>query len=154
LSPLQAKRAKAAGAAKGEALATGTRDALLAAARAAMERAYAPYSDFRVGAALLTPDGDIVAGCNVENSSFPAGGCAERGALFAAVAAGRRRFTHLMIMTEAEDPTPPCGMCRQALVEFAPALEVTSVTVGGAEARWSLAQLLPSPFTPRSLHHR
>lgn len=154
MSALSSKRARAGAAAKGEALASAARDALVAAASAAMERAYAPYSDFRVGAALLTPDGDIVAGCNVENSSFPAGGCAERGALFAAVAAGRRRFAHLMIVTEAEDPTPPCGMCRQALVEFAPALEITSVTVGGAEAKWSLAELLPSPFTPRSLHHR
>ena len=154
MSPLQAKRARAPGGAKGDALAAATRTALFQAAKAAMERAYAPYSDFRVGAALLTPDGDIVAGCNVENSSFPAGGCAERGALFAAVAGGRRRFTHLLIVTEAQDPTPPCGMCRQALVEFAPALDVTSITVGGAEARWSLAELLPSPFTPRSLHHR
>ncbi|MFI5312199.1 MAG: cytidine deaminase family protein, partial [Gemmatimonadales bacterium] len=79
--------------------------------------------------------------------------CAERGALFAAVAAGHRRFTQLVIVTEAEDPTPPCGMCRQALVEFAPALAITSITASGAEAHWSLADLLPSPFTPQSLHH-
>ena len=129
-------------------------DALRAAAAAAMRRAYAPYSDFRVGAALLTPEGEIVAGCNVENSSFPSGGCAERGALFAAVVAGHRRFTHLAIVTEANEPTPPCGMCRQALVEFAPALEITSLTTGGAEAHWTLADLLPNPFTPRSLRHQ
>jgi cytidine deaminase len=127
--------------------------ALRAAAEAALRRAYAPYSDFRVGAALLCDGGEIVAGCNVENSSFPAGGCAERGALFAAVAQGHRHFTHLVVVTEADEPTPPCGMCRQALVEFAPALPVTSITTSGAEAQWSLADLLPHPFTPRSLRH-
>jgi cytidine deaminase len=124
-----------------------------AAATEAMERAYAPYSGFRVGAALRTDDGAILSGCNVENSSFPVGLCAERGALAAAVAAGHRRFTHLTIMTEADEPAPPCGMCRQALVEFAPALEISSLTASGAEARWTLAELLPQPFTPQSLHH-
>jgi cytidine deaminase len=127
--------------------------ALRAAAERAMQVAYAPYSDFRVGAALLCADGEIIPGCNVENSSFPSGGCAERGALFAAVVSGRRQFTRLLIVTEAEDPTPPCGMCRQALVEFAPSLEITSITTSGSEAHWSLAELLPNPFTPQSLHH-
>ena len=133
--------------------ATAGESALRAAAEVAMQRAYAPYSDFRVGAALLCDDGAIVAGCNVENSSFPAGSCAERGALSAAVVSGHRQFTHLVIVTEAEEPTPPCGMCRQALQEFAPLLDITSMTVSGAEARWSLADLLPHPFTPHSLHH-
>ena len=80
---------------------------LRAAAEHAMQLAYAPYSDFRVGAALLCVDGEIIEGCNVENSSFPSGGCAERGALFAAVVAGHRQFTHLVIVTEADEPTPP-----------------------------------------------
>jgi cytidine deaminase len=123
------------------------------AAAGAMARAYAPYSDFRVGAALLASDGSVIIGCNVENSSFPSGVCAERGALAAAVVAGHRNFTHLAIVTDAEEPTSPCGMCRQALVEFAPNLQVTSYTLAGAEARWSLAELLPHPFTPQSLHH-
>jgi cytidine deaminase len=123
------------------------------AAAGAMSRAYAPYSDFRVGAALLASDGSVIVGCNVENSSFPSGVCAERGALAAAVVAGHRNFTHLAIVTDAEEPTSPCGMCRQALVEFAPNLQVTSYTTSGAEARWSLADLLPHPFTPQSLHH-
>ncbi|HVT37494.1 MAG TPA: cytidine deaminase [Gemmatimonadaceae bacterium] len=127
--------------------------ALRAAAEVAMQRAYAPYSDFRVGAALLCDDGEIVAGCNVENSSFPVGSCAERSALFAAVVSGHRQFTHLVIVSEAEEPTPPCGMCRQALQEFAPLLDITSMTISGAEARWALADLLPHPFTPQSLHH-
>ena len=126
---------------------------LRAAAAAAMRRAYAPYSDFRVGAALLADDGTVIAGCNVENSSFPAGSCAERGALAAAVVAGHRHFTQLVIVTDAKEPTSPCGMCRQALGEFAPDLQVTSITTSGAEARWSLADLLPHPFTPQSLRH-
>jgi cytidine deaminase len=127
--------------------------ALREAATAAMHRAYAPYSNFRVGAALLAADGAIVAGCNVENSSYPAGCCAERGALATAVAAGHRDFTHCVVVTEADEPTPPCGICRQALVEFAPRIAITSYTTSGAEASWSLADLLPHPFTPQSLHH-
>jgi cytidine deaminase len=126
---------------------------LCAAAQEAMVRAYAPYSDFRVGAALLSTDGTVIAGCNVENSCFPAGICAERAALAAAVALGHREFTHLAIVTEAGEPAAPCGICRQVLVEFAPDLHVTSRTTSGAEARWSLADLLPHPFTPQSLHH-
>jgi cytidine deaminase len=133
--------------------ASGGAERLRAAAAEAMARAYAPYSDFRVGAALLTGGGAVITGCNVENSSYPAGICAERGALAAAVAAGHRTFAHLAIVTDADEPTSPCGMCRQALVEFAPDLTITSYTTSGAEARWSLADLLPHPFTPQSLHH-
>ena len=118
-----------------------------------MTRAYAPYSGFKVGAALLCDDGSVAAGCNVENASFPAGICAERSALAYAISHGQRTFTALVIVTDAIDPTPPCGMCRQALAEFAPALRVTSVALDGREATWSLSQLLPDPFTPQSLPH-
>ena len=123
-------------------------------ALAAMERAYAPYSRFRVGAALLGTDGSVTEGCNVENASFPAGICAERGALAAAVARGIHSCESLTIATEADEPAPPCGMCRQALVEFAPHLVVVSVTRDGAEARWTLDELLPKAFTPNSLDRR
>lgn len=128
-------------------------DSARAAALAAMQRAYAPYSDFRVGAALVGVDGSVFAGCNVENSAYPAGLCAERGALAAAVAGGVRRFDLLVVTTEADEPTPPCGMCRQALVEFAPGLAIVSYTTHGGEAQWNLAALLPQPFTPAALSH-
>jgi cytidine deaminase len=119
----------------------------------AMNAAYAPYSGFRVGAALLAADGSIAVGCNVESASYPAGVCAERVALGAAVTQGHRQFLAIAIATEAQEPTPPCGVCRQALVEFSPDLVVLSVTRGGHEARWSLGDLLPNAFTPHSLDH-
>lgn len=120
-------------------------------AMAAMDRAYAPYSSFHVGAALLGSDGSITEACNVENAAFPSGTCAERGALAAAVARGIRSFRAIVIATSAEEPTPPCGMCRQALIEFSPELEVISVTRAGKEARWPLRELLPHAFSPESL---
>jgi len=120
----------------------------------AMERAYAPYSNFRVGAALLASDGSVVEGCNVENASFPAGTCAERVAVGTAIARGLRDFVALAVVTEATEPTPPCGVCRQVLMEFAPELPVLSATLGCAEARWSVSELLPHAFTPTSMGRR
>ena len=133
-------------------MAAAARDALLAAAAAAMERAYAPYSAFRVGAALLGADGSVHPGCNVENASYAASICDERGALLGAVARGVRQFEALALVTAADEPTPPCGQCRQVLVEFAPDLEITSRTLGGAQRSWRLSELLPHPFTPSFLH--
>src|SRR5918999_4255903 len=117
----------------------------------ALDRAYAPYSAFRVGAALLGTDGSVTDGCNVENAAYPAGICAERGALACAVARGVRSFEAIAIATDAAEPTPPCGMCLQALAEFAPHLTVVSVTRGGASARWTLGELLPYIFAADSM---
>lgn len=128
--------------------------ALTERAMGAMERAYAPYSGFRVGAALLAADGSVTEGSNVENAAYPAGICAERAAVAAAVTRGVRSFRAIVIATEADAPAPPCGMCRQVLMEFAPELELLSVTRGGAEARWTMAELLPHAFTPTSLGRR
>ena len=121
---------------------------------AAMERAYAPYSKFKVGAAILATDGSVTEGCNVENASFPAGICAERTALSAAVTRGNRSFEAMVIATEAEEPTPPCGICRQVMEEFSPQLVVMAFTRDGREARWTLDELLPKAFTPHSLDRR
>lgn len=125
---------------------------LRAAAFAALDRAYAPYSSFRVGAAILASDGSVGVGCNVENASFPACMCAERVAVGALIVRGTPRFELLVLATEADRPTPPCGFCRQVLAEFAPELPIISITRSGLEARWSLDALLPSPFTPSFLH--
>jgi len=123
-------------------------------AMGAMERAYAPYSGFRVGAALLAADGSVTEGCNVENAAYPVTICAERAAVAAAVTKGVRSFRAIVIATEGDSPASPCGMCRQVLMEFAPELEVLSVTRSGAEARWTMAELLPHAFTPTSLGRR
>jgi cytidine deaminase len=121
---------------------------------AAMERAYAPYSNFRVGAAVLASDGSVTEGCHVENAAYPAGICAERSAVSSAIARGNRSFEAVLIATEAQEPTPPCGMCRQFIEEFSPHLLVISVTRDGREARWTLDELLPKAFTPHSLDRR
>lgn len=126
-------------------------EALAAAAFAALDRAYAPYSGFRVGAALWSDDGRVFIGCNVENASYPASLCAERAAIAAALVAGARRLSFLMLASDAHEPAPPCGVCRQVLAELAPKLQIESRTRGGASARWALASLLPHPFSPQSL---
>jgi cytidine deaminase len=120
----------------------------------AMRRAYAPYSNFRVGAALLADDGTVIEGCNVENAAYPAGMCAERVAVGAAIARGLMRFHALALATEAETPTPPSGISPQVQVEFAPNLSVLSVARDGAQAQWSMSELLPEAFTPSSLERR
>ncbi len=106
---------------------------LVSAARDVMSHAYAPYSRFRVGAALAGADGLVYRGCNVENASSPAGLCAERSAVAAAVAAGTTRFDYLVLASDGDVPTPPCGICRQVLVEFAPSLPI--MTCGSIASR-------------------
>lgn len=112
----------------------------------ARDRAYAPYSRFPVGAALLTQSGAIFSGCNVENASFGLTSCAEQAAVAAAVLAGETKFVRLAIATASEIPTSPCGRCRQVLAEFAPGLEIVAVTTGGKSETYRLDQLLPHPF--------
>jgi cytidine deaminase len=117
----------------------------MARARAARDRAYAPYSGFHVGAALLTGDGEVFEGCNVENASYGLTICAERGAVMAAVAAGKRTFRAVFIATDGSGPAAPCGACRQVLAEFAPDLLVVS-EAGGTTTEWTMDRLLPDPF--------
>ena len=120
-------------------------DRLLAAARTVQEQAYAPYSRYRVGAALETEDGAIYVGCNVENASYGLTNCAERVAIGAAVSAGARRFRRLVVVTDSDPPAPPCGACRQVLLEFGPDLVVESVGPRRG-MRWVLSELLPASF--------
>ncbi len=119
---------------------------LVEAARAARANALAPYSKFAVGAALLCEDGTIVQGCNVENSSYPLTMCAERNAVFSAVASGRRTFSAIAIAGPSDARTSPCGACRQVLIEFGPDMTVYYTVPGGVEETTARA-LLPDGFT-------
>lgn len=123
---------------------------LLEAAWAARERAHAPYSRFQVGAALLLASGEVVAGCNVENAAYPVGLCAERGAISSAVALGLKPEGLLaaVVVTEAESLTPPCGACRQVLVEFADELPILLANRHSRRLH-QLASLLPHSFSGR-----
>lgn len=123
---------------------------LLDAAQAAREHAYAPYSNFRVGAAVELPDGKIVSGCNVENASFGLSICAERVALCGAVAQGHTRILAIAIAGPPGIDTAPCGACRQFIAEFDPAMPVT-FTTAGEPTQLSLAELLPHSFGPQAL---
>ena len=116
------------------------------AALRALENAYAPYSNFRVGAALRARSGEVITGCNVENSAFGNAICAETLALAYAVSQGLTDFDEIAIATDDVEPTPPCGACRQVLNEFAPNIKVSSYTRDGKEATWTLGELLPHAF--------
>ena len=134
------------------ALGEDARQALLQAARAARRNAYAPYSRFAVGAALLDEQGRVHAGCNVENAAYPQGQCAEAGALSAMVAAGGRRVAALLVVGEGPSLLTPCGGCRQKLREFAaPDTPVLAADAQGIRQGFTLAQLLPHAFGPEHL---
>jgi cytidine deaminase len=123
---------------------------MVEAARNAMGRAYAPYSRFLVGAALLA-EGEIFAGQNIEIASYPLSVCAERNAVAAMIGAGVRSLQGVVVVTEADNPTPPCGGCRQVLWEFGPGAFVVAQTTAGARRTWSLRELLPDAFGPGNL---
>jgi cytidine deaminase len=116
---------------------------LIERAKDARERAYAPYSRFAVGAALLTTSNEVFCGCNVENLSFGLTSCAERNAVFAAVQAGQRRFTAVAVVADSIAPVTPCGACRQVLAEFGLDLIVISANLQGATYQTGIAELLP-----------
>lgn len=126
-------------------------DTLLAKAREAQQRAYAPYSGFQVGAALLTNDGTVVLGCNVENAAYPATICAERTAVVSAVAGGHHEFAAIAVVGSGDGPTTPCGTCRQVMFEFAPAMRVIAAGQTGAVDHYTLSDLLPAGFGPDRL---
>ncbi len=119
---------------------------LLECAREARAAAYTPYSGFAVGAALQAANGQVFRGCNVENVSYGLTVCAERVALFTAVAAGVRDFVALAVVTEAPEPATPCGACRQVLYEFAPDLQVLLANLQGRQKKVRLRELLPEAF--------
>lgn len=122
-------------------------------ARAAAENAYAPYSKFRVGAALVCADGEIISGCNVENASYGLTTCAERNAFATAIGQGRRDFNSILVYTPLKALIAPCGACRQVIAEFLPqdAL-VTLANDYGQSKSWTVAELLPAAFTPDALN--
>ncbi|HEX5575157.1 MAG TPA: cytidine deaminase [Gemmatimonadales bacterium] len=125
-------------------------DTLISAARSAQARAYAPYSHFRVGAALESIDGEVFTGCNVENASYGLTICAERAAITAAVGAGARRFRRAVVVSDVDPPAAPCGACRQVLAEFG--LDLPIEAVGSRRSiSWRLADLLPAAFGPEQL---
>jgi cytidine deaminase len=127
-------------------------DDLKRRARAAAAHAYAPYSGFAVGAAVLTEGGDIHSSANVENASFGLSNCAERNAIFEAVAHGARKLAALAVYTPTTAATMPCGACRQVLAEFGPDAMIICCTDDEAhERRFGLAELLPAAFGPASL---
>lgn len=129
-------------------------DRLRDAAFAAMENAYAPYSQFRVGSAILASTGEIISGCNVENAAYGEALCAERVAVAAAVAQGLKSFEEIAIASESDEPSPPCGSCRQTMSEFAPDLLINSYARNGKQATWRLADLLPEAFDLNHLRGR
>ena len=125
---------------------------LFEAARLAREGAYAPYSHFKVGAAVAAPSGAVFAGCNVENAAYPVGTCAEAGAIAAMVAAGETRIAAMLVLGEGEALVTPCGACRQRIREFAPPDALIHIAdLNGIRRSFRLEELLPASFGPENL---
>jgi len=130
---------------------TDHRARLLALARSARLNAHAPFSKFLVGAALESADGQVITGCNVENATYGLTICAERVAMFKAISEGQRRFTRIAIVADTDEPTPPCGACRQILWELGGDLEIILGNLVAEKGVFRLAELLPHPFDARLL---
>jgi cytidine deaminase len=127
-------------------------EVLFAAAARAQPRAYAPYSRFKVGAAILADDGVVYAGCNVENAAYPSGSCAEQSAISAMIAGGASRITAILVVGDGDVLVTPCGACRQRIREFAgPETPVAIAGPGGIRQMFSLSELLPASFGPDNL---
>ena len=131
-----------------------TMDEMLQMARDAMDRAYVPYSHFRVGAAIRAQSGKLYAGCNVENAAYPAGSCAEQGAVSAMVLGGDDKIAAIVVMGDGENLVSPCGSCRQRIREFAtPQTVVHICDRNGVRKSMLLSELLPVSFGPENLGH-
>lgn len=127
---------------------------LVEIAKKAMEKAYVPYSNFRVGAALLTDDGKIFTGCNIENASFGATNCAERTAIFKAVSEGYTNFKKIAIISDSSNITYPCGICRQVILEFGRDMQIICANKNGEYKEFNLKDLLPYAFTNEDIEGR
>lgn len=127
---------------------------LIAQSKIAREKAYVPYSKFKVGAALLAEDGTIYQGCNIENSSYGLANCAERTAIFKAVSEGVKKFSAIAVVADTVGPCSPCGACRQVISEFcAPDMPVYLTNLKGDIQQTTVGDLLPGAFTPEDLNN-
>jgi cytidine deaminase len=127
--------------------------ALIEHAKEAIQFSYAPYSKFRVAAAVLGDNNQIYTGVNVENASYGLSQCAERSAICTAIASGARTITNVVVYTPTQRPTPPCGACRQVIQEFGPSVAVLSVCDSELQLNWTLSDLLPLSFNQEQLNH-
>lgn len=130
------------------------KEQLMTESKTARERAYVPYSKFKVGAALLTADGKVYHGCNIENAGYSMTNCAERTAMFKAVSEGERNFTALAVVAETKGPVSPCGACRQVIAEFcSPNMPVYLTNLNGDVQETTVSELLPGAFSTEDLEY-
>lgn len=128
---------------------------LIQEAKAAMQMAYVPYSKFQVGAALLTKDGKVYRGCNIENAAYSMANCAERTALFKAISEGDKEFYAIAVIADTKRPVPPCGACRQVISELCdPDMKVYLTNLQGQVQELTVRELLPGAFSPEDLHDK
>jgi cytidine deaminase len=128
-----------------------TNEELVTAAKEARENSYAPYSDFRVGAAIETDDGEIYTGCNVESASYGLTVCAERVAIWKAISEGKHKIKNIAVVADTKELTPPCGVCRQIIWEFGGNVLVTLANLNGGRETVEMKDLLPRAFDTKFL---